>query len=201
MPDDTAGIEEAARSENEWVRARIIRRDPPAEGSLLKIAQRARDMAANSLGTRHPAYAVALQNLGLYYDVVENDAAQAAELFAQARAVVNENDLALADGFYWLGIFHHQVSRDRKRAQAALHEALAIGRRALGSDHPQLAEMMIALAEATAATGEVNAAIALMQEALRIQRAQDPSNEEAVAKTEDRLAIFQALASIGEDDG
>src|SRR5271157_3933811 len=48
MSDDKARIEEAASSENDWVRARIIKRDPPAEGSLLKIAQRARDMAANS---------------------------------------------------------------------------------------------------------------------------------------------------------
>src|SRR5262249_18516915 len=106
MPDDNAGLEGAARSENEWVRARIVKRDPPPEGSLLKIAQRARDMAANSLGTRHAAYAVALQNLGLYYEVIENDAARADELFAQARAIVAGDDLPLADGLYWLGIFH-----------------------------------------------------------------------------------------------
>ena len=75
MPDDIAGLEEAARSENDWVRARILKRDPPAEGSLLKIAQRARDMAANSLGTRHSAYAVALQNLsGRDTDSIEADA-------------------------------------------------------------------------------------------------------------------------------
>jgi|GraSoiStandDraft_17_1057272.scaffolds.fasta_scaffold95934_1 tetratricopeptide (TPR) repeat protein len=201
MPDDIAGIEEAARSENEWVRARILKRDPPAEGSLLKIAQRARDMAANSLGTRHWAYAVALQNLGLYYDAIENDAAQANELYAQARAVVKESDLPLADGFYWLGIFHHQVSRDAERAQAALGEALATQRRALDGDDPQLADTMIALSEATAARGDIHSAIALMQEALRIQRAQAPRNEEAVAKTEDRLSMFRALASVADDDG
>jgi tetratricopeptide (TPR) repeat protein len=201
MPDDIAGIEEAARSENEWVRARILKRDPPVEGSLLKIAQRARDMAANSLGTRHWAYAVALQNLGLYYDAIENDAAQANELFAQARAVVKESDLPLADGFYWLGIFHHQVSRDAGRAQAMLREALATQRRALASDDSLLADTMIALAEATAATGDIDQAIALMQEALRIQRAQALPNEEAVAKTEDRLSMFRALASVADDDG
>ncbi|HEV2957361.1 MAG TPA: tetratricopeptide repeat protein [Xanthobacteraceae bacterium] len=201
MPDDSAGLEQAARSENEWVRARILKRDPPAEGSLLKIAQRARDMAANSLGTQHPAYAVALQNLGLYYDAVENDAAQANELFALARAVVKENDLALADGFYWLGIFHHQVSRDAERAQAALGEALAIQRRALESDDPLLANTMIALAEATAARGDIDSAIALMRDALRIQRARAPPDAEAVAKTEGRLAMFQALASMTEDEG
>ena len=201
MPDDIAGIEEAARSENEWVRARIIKRDPPAEGSLLKIAQRARDMAANSLGTRHWAYAVALQNLGLYYDAIENDAAQANELFAQARAVLAGNDLPLADGFYWLGIFHHQVGRNAERAQAALREALATQRRALASDDLQLAETMTALAEATAARGDIHSAIALMQEALRIQRAQAPPNEEAVVRTEERLSMFRALASASDDDG
>ena len=61
MSDDTAVIEEHASKENDWVRARILKRDPPPEGPLLKIAERARDMAANSLGTRHSAYAVALQ--------------------------------------------------------------------------------------------------------------------------------------------
>jgi tetratricopeptide (TPR) repeat protein len=200
MPDNKAGLEEAARSENDWVRARILKRDPPAEGSLLKIAQRARDMAANSLGMDHWAYAVALQNLGLYYEAIENDPATAADLFGQARAVVKEHDLPLSDGFYWLGIFHHQVSRDAGRAQAALHEALATQRRALGSDDPQLAETMIVLAEATAAGGGIDQAITLMREALRIQREQEPPNEEAVGKTEDRLAMFHALASMGEDE-
>ena len=200
MPDDPAGLEEAARSENDWVRARILKRDPPAEGSLLKIAQRARDMAANSLGTDHCAYAVALQNLGLYYDVIENDAIRANEFFVQARAVAQQNDLPLADGFYWLGIFHHQIGRDAERAQAVLREALAIQHQALGSDDPRLAETMIALAEATAARGDIHSAIALMRDALRIQRAQARVNQEAVAKTEERLSMFQALASMGEDE-
>ena len=200
MPDDTAATEEAARSENDWVRARIFKLDPPAEGSLLKIAQRARDMAANSLGTEHSAYAVALQNLGLYYDAIEKDSTKASELFAQARGVVKENDLPLASGFYWLGVFHHQVSRDAERAQAALREALGIQRRAIGGDDPQLAETLIALAEATAATGDIDQAIALMREALGIQRAQVPADEEAVMRTEQRLSLFQALASMPTDD-
>jgi len=158
-------------------------------------------MAANSLGTRHWAYAVALRNLGLYYDAIEGDAARADELFAQARTVLAGNDLPLAEGFYWLGIFHHQVGRNAGRAQAVLREALVIQRRVLDRDDARLADTLIALAEATAATGEVNAAIVLMQEALDVQRAQTPPSEEAVAKTEDRLAMFQGIASIGEDDG
>ena len=200
MPDDPAALEQAARSENEWVRARIIKREPPPEGSLLKIAQRARDMAANSFGTRHSAYAVALQNLGLYYDAIENDAARSKEFFAQARAVVAGDDLPLADGLYWLGIFHHQVGRNAERSLAALREALAIQRRALDGDDPQLAETMIALAETTAMTGDVHSAIVLMREALRIQRAQAPPNEEAAMRTEDRLSLFQTLTSMEVDD-
>ena len=201
MPDDPAELEEAARSENEWVRARILKRDPPVEGSLLKIAERARDMAANSLGTRHSAYAVALQNLGLYYDAIENDAARANEFFVQARALAAGNDLPLADGLYWLGIFHHQVGRNAERALDALREALAIQRRALAGDDPQVAETMTALAEATAMTGNIDSAIALLREALRIQRAQAPPNGEAAMRTEERLSLFQSLAAVADDEG
>src|SRR2546425_10283451 len=126
MSDDEVAIEEAGRSDDDWVRARIFKQGPPPEGSLLKIAERAREMAANSLGTQHSAYAVSLQNLGLYYDAIENDASKANEYFAQARAILKENDLPLAYGFYWLGIFHSQVSDDAKRAEPPLTEALAI---------------------------------------------------------------------------
>ncbi len=202
MSDDKAPIEEAASSENDWVRARIIKRDPPPEGTLLKIAERARDMAANSLGNQHPAYAVSLQNLGLYYDAIEIDTSKAKELFAQARAVVNENDLPLAYGFYWLGIFHSQVNHDATRAEAALTEALAIQRRALGSDDLQLAETMIALADAKRVwkTG-IHSAIALMEEALRIQRTQLLPTDHAILDTENRLAILQAIAHAQTEDG
>lgn len=123
-----ADIEEAARSENDWVRARILKRDPPVEGSLLRIAERARDMAANSLGVQHAAYAVALQNLGLYYDVIENDTAKADEFFAQARAVVKDKPLPLAYGFYWLGVFHKDVTHDEARAAIFLAQAADIQR-------------------------------------------------------------------------
>ncbi|MGD0026361.1 MAG: hypothetical protein ABSC37_17370 [Xanthobacteraceae bacterium] len=52
---------------------------------MLKIAERARDMAASSLGEQHPAYAIALQNLGIYYDAIENDGSKANE-FLRRRA-------------------------------------------------------------------------------------------------------------------
>jgi hypothetical protein len=200
MSDDKALIEEAGRRENDWVRARILKQDPPAEGSLLKIAMRARDMAANSLGTQHSAYAVSLQNLGLYYDAIENDTSKANEFFTQARAVLNENNLPLAYGFYWLGIFHNQVSHDPKRAEAPITEALAIQRRALGSDDLQLAETMIALAYAKGVTTGVHSAIPLMEEALRIQRTQVSPTDQAILDTENRLAILQTLAGVQTED-
>ena len=146
MSDDGTQIEEAASGENDWVRARILKQDPPPDGSLLKIAERALRMAANSLGKQHAGYAIALQNLGLYYDAIENDTSKANAYFAQARAVLQENDLPLAYGFYWQGIFHNQVTRDGKRAEAALTRALTIQRRAWGSDDPRLADATIALA-------------------------------------------------------
>lgn len=199
MSDDKAQLEEAARSENEWVRARILKQDPPAEGSLLKIAQRARDMAADSLGTQHEAYAVSLQNLGLYYDAIENDTLKANEFFAQARAVLKEHDLPLAEGFYWLGIFHLRVSCDAKRAEGALTEALAIQRRALGTDDLRLAETMLALAGGL--TTEIHSAIALMKEALRIQRTQLPPTDQAILDTENRLALLQTFARAQAEEG
>ncbi len=207
MSDDKVRLEEAGRSENEWVRARILKLDPPPEGSLLKIAERARDMAANSLGTQHSVYAVSLQNLGLYYDAIENDTLKANEFFAEARAVLNENDLPLAYGLYWLGIFHIQVSHDAKRAEAPLTEALAIQRRALGTDDLRLAETMLALADTyTYPTNTINvtgvlSAIALMEEALSIQRTQLPPTDQAILHTENRLAMLQTLARMQTQDG
>ncbi len=194
MSDDKALIEKAASSENEWVRARILKQDPPPEGSLLKIAERARDMAANSLGNQHSAYAISLQNLGLYYDAIENNRSKANEFFTQARAVLKQNDFPLAYGFYWLGIFHSQVNDDATRAKPPLAEALAIQRRALGSDDLQLVGTMIALAYAKGAKAEIHAAVALMEEALRIQRTRLPATDQAILDSENRLAILQALA-------
>ena len=120
MSEDKALIEKAAASENDWVLARILQKDPPPEGPLLQIAERARDMAANSLGRQHSAYAVALQNLGLYYDFIENDVAKATKLFNEARAVLKESDLPLAYGFFKLGVFHYEARHDAGRAEAAL---------------------------------------------------------------------------------
>ena len=194
MIEDKALIEKAAASENDWVRARILKKDPPPEGPLLQIAERARDMAANSLGRQHPAYAVALQNLGLYYDFIDNDVAKATELFNEARAVLEENDLPLAYGFFKLGVFHYEANHDIGRVEAALMQALAIQRRAVASDDLQLADTLVALAYAKVRTADIGSAIPLMEEALKIQRVQLGSVDKIVLDTEERLALLRRVA-------
>ncbi len=200
--EDEALIERAAASENDWVRARILKKDPPPEGPLLQIAERARDMAANSLGRQHPAYAVALQNLGLYYDFIENDTPKATEFFNEACAVLKENDLPLAYGFFKLGVFHYEANHDARRVEAALMQALAIQRRGLASDELELADTLVALAYAKVRMSEVDAAVPLMEEALRIQRVRLGSTDRVVLHTEERLALLRRVAHAPpEDDG
>jgi tetratricopeptide (TPR) repeat protein len=200
MTQDKALIERAATSENDWVRARILKGDPPSEGSLLQISERARRMAANSLGRQHPAYAVALQNLGLYYDFIENDVSKATEFFNAARAVLKEAALPLAYGFFKLGVFHHQANHDTKRVEAALMQALAIQRRELAADDLQIADTLLALAYAKVRTSEIDASIPLMEEALRIQRARLGSTDKVVLDTEGRLALLRRVGRPQEEE-
>jgi tetratricopeptide (TPR) repeat protein len=200
--EDKALIERAATSENDWVRARILQKDPPPEGPLLQIAERARDMAANSLGRAHSAYAVALQNLGLYYDFIENDVSKATELFNEAHAVLDENSLPLAYGFFKLGVFHYEANHDARRAEAALMQALAIQRRGLASDELDLADTLVALAYAKVRMSEIEAAVPLMEEALRIQRARLGATDRRVLDSEERLVLLRRVAHARpEDDG
>lgn len=74
---------------------------------------------------------------------------------------------------------------------------LAIQRRALGSSDLQLAETMIALAYAKGVKTGDHSAIALMEEALRIQRTQLPPTDQAILDTENRRAVFRTLAGTG----
>ena len=64
----------------------------------------------------------------------------------------------------------------------------------LGKHDLQVADTMIALAWAKAAASGIDAAIALMEQALKIQPAKLPPTDPALQETEKRLAIFQAMA-------
>jgi len=195
---DKARIEQSAKHENEWVRARIFKREAPAQESLLQMTERVRDAAAKSLGTQHPAYAVSLQNLGFYYDVVENDTAKAKDFYDRARKVVA---LSLAEGLYSLGMFHLQTPNDPKRAEAVLTEALAIQREALDKNDLPLAETLLALAEAKTKQSDFHSAIDLNYQAMEIQLIQyyceGPGVAKPVADTLERIEKLQALARAG----
>ena len=134
MSEDKPQIEEFASRENAWVRARILKDDPPAEGSLQQIAERARDMAANSLGTRHVAYAVALLNLGVYYDFTMHNWSRARELFDEAREILQESKTGralYADALFELGAARKErkLSTDNpKQTEDYLDESLFVQR-------------------------------------------------------------------------
>jgi eukaryotic-like serine/threonine-protein kinase len=178
--------EEAAAEENNYVRAVILKQDHIEHDHAFEVAERACKMAAEALGEDHPAYAVALQNLGLYYNVVKNDAMAANDYFDKARAIVGRYHPALAETFFWLGVFHYE-SRNAEKAEDFFSEALAIQRRSLGSNHLELARTLICLALAKEVTKGPRAAVELMEEALAIQRAALPADSEEVYNTEQLL--------------
>lgn len=134
MSDSEAEIEELASRENAWVRARILKQDPPAEGTLQQIAERARDMAANSLGTRHAAYAVALLNLAIYYDFTLHNSSRADELLAQARDLLQDSKAgraSYADALFELGTARKErklAADDPKRTEDYLNESISVQR-------------------------------------------------------------------------
>jgi hypothetical protein len=161
-----ARIEQSAKRENEWVRARIIKRERPDQITLLQMAERARDTVANSLGTQHPSYAVALQGMGFYYEIVKSDLVKANEFYERARNVAAVH---LAEGLYVLGMFHLQTTNDFGRADAALTEALAIQRDTLKETDLPLLETLLALADAKAKQSDFVSALNLNQEILGIR--------------------------------
>ena len=185
--------EEAAAEENKYVRAVILKKDHFEHDDAFEVADRACKMAAETLGEDHPAYAVALQNLGLYYNAVKNDVIAAIDCFDKARAIVRRYHPALAEGFFWLGIFHYE-SRNVEKAEDFFSEALAIQRRSLGSNHLELARTLICLAYAKEVTRGSRAAVGLMEEALAIQRASLPTDSEEVYNTEQTLNSMRRRA-------
>jgi tetratricopeptide (TPR) repeat protein len=182
--------EEAAQVENQHVRAVILKIDHLEHGRAFEIANRAYEMAGRSLGEQHPAYAVALQNMGLYYCVIGSDTITAADFFDRARAVAGPYHPALAETFYWLGIFYYEA-RDASRAAQFFEEALAIRHRDPESKSLELAQTLIGLAHAKAITEGPDAAVSLLQEALQIQEASLPGDSAEVLDTRRRLEQMQ----------
>lgn len=138
--------EEAARSENEWVRAVILKPGHPMKGEAFEIATRARDMAARSLGEDHPSYAEAEQNLGVYYVALGNDPVRAEAHFALARQVAGPYHPDLLLGYYFVGMFYRDAG-NAQQARRFLREALTILRHENQADDPRVEQVQAMLAE------------------------------------------------------
>jgi tetratricopeptide (TPR) repeat protein len=121
---------------------------------------------------------------------------KANEFYERARNVLA---LPLAEGLYLLGLFHLKTREDAKRADAALNAALAIQHEALDENDLPLAETMLALADARAKQSDLDSAIELANEALRIQLIQyyweGPGIPQPVADTQARLDELRALGA------
>jgi len=132
--------------ENQWVRARILKQDPPPEG-LLAAVERACCMAANSFGVRDPIYDEALLNRALYYDVAENDEARAAACLAEARTVLGESSVEMAISLYLSGLFHFQARHDLEKAERLIAQSLAMFKQCLGEGSRPVADCLDVLAQ------------------------------------------------------
>jgi Tfp pilus assembly protein PilF len=188
--------EEAASVENQHVRAVILKKDHLEHDRAFKLASRACEMALRSLGEQHPAYAVALQNLGLYFCVIESDTVTAADYFDWARAAAGPRQPALAETFYWLGVFYYEA-KDAARAEPFFEEALAIQRHNPKGPDAELARTLIALAYAQSITKGPSAAVALLEEALAVLEASLPMGSTEVQDTRQRLEEMRTRARQG----
>jgi hypothetical protein len=178
--------EEAARHENDWVRAVIFKPNHPVQDDALEIATNARDMAGKALGKTHPSYAEAVQNIGVYYSVLGNDQTKAAKYFDQARSVVGPYHPVLMMSFYLLGLYHHE-SGNQDMAGTFLKEALGILRREGYKYDPRVAQVLTMLADIESAAGKTREASVYLEEVLAIQEATLEPGDPVLRKTKTRL--------------
>jgi hypothetical protein len=143
---DVEWYEAAAEQENEHVRVVIFKPGHPERPEALEVATRARDMAGRALGTDHPAYAEATQNLGLYYAALGGDPGKAAGFFAEARGTVGPYHPVLSRSFYFLGL-HYLEAGDPVQSGQFFQEALDIIRREGFPDDPRVETILAKLAE------------------------------------------------------
>ena len=141
ISDDERRLRAYGAEENQWVRARILKQDPPPEG-LLAAVERACRMAANSFGVQDPIYGEALVNRTLCYDVAENDEAKAAACLVEARTVLGENSVEVATGLYLSGLFHFQARHDLEKAERLIVQSLAMFKQCLGDGSRPVADCL-----------------------------------------------------------
>jgi tetratricopeptide (TPR) repeat protein len=165
--------EEAAKQENEWVRAVIMKPNPVnrlLQSDALQIATRASDMAGRALGKFHPSYAEALQNIGVYYSALGDETEKANEYFDRARTVVGPYHPVLSRSFYFLGRYHLDSGK-LEQAEVFLNEALGILRRTGYPLDPRIADVLTMLARIKTAQKEFHEATACREEVAYIEEA------------------------------
>jgi Tfp pilus assembly protein PilF len=182
--------EEAARKENEWVRAVILIPNHVVQKDALEIATNARDMAGQALGETHPSYAEAVQNIGVYYSALGNDPKKAAEYFDQARSVVGPYHPVLSMSFYCLGLYHYEFGNADK-AEKFLKEALAIFRREGYAHDPRIAQVLTMLADIKSTAGKTRKASVYLEEVLAIHKATLQAGDPELKETEEKLKAMQ----------
>jgi CHAT domain-containing protein/tetratricopeptide (TPR) repeat protein len=123
------------------------------------------------IGEENEKVSMCLNNLGALYgetaDWVHAEACYRASL-EMNRKLFGDDDLRVARGMHNLAFALRP--RDILRAEPLLVEALAIRRRHLGNEHPDVATTLHILARLRSTKGETQNAIELMEEVLAIRR-------------------------------
>jgi hypothetical protein len=192
--EDLREIEGFAREENNWVRARILKKEhanhPEQPGDL---AERAARMANDSLGERHPAHGVALLNLGIFHEFVQSDTTSAEEFFRRGREILGQDHPEVGEAFFKLAVFLLQEKHDPARADRLFQRALEVRRHTADADPLALADCLIGLASAKVQNDDLAAARPLMGEAAAIQTRCLPEGDERLLYTLGRLQALKAI--------
>jgi tetratricopeptide (TPR) repeat protein len=195
MKQDKSWLETAAATENQWVRAVILRKDHVAHREARRIAVDATGMAKKALGSSHPQYAVALLNLGIYYETVEQNHAEAARRYRQALRILGNDHPEYSEALYWLGTYQFSEGNSKARAMEVWSESLAALRRRSGNPL-RIADLLVCLS-CCFVNDQPKKATPLLQEALEIQRKRLRSDDAIVKETETRLAAaLRAAAEV-----
>jgi tetratricopeptide (TPR) repeat protein/CHAT domain-containing protein len=172
--------------------------------AALVEAQKVEAAVKARVGTNHPAYAAALNNLAAVY-LSQGKHGEAEELYKRALAIREQalganhpdvaqtlNDLAT--------VYAKQGKYDE--AEGLYKRALAIREQALGANHPDVANVLNNLAVVYRSQGKYDEAEGLYKRALAIREQALGANHPDVAGTLNNLAnVYQSQGKYGEAEG
>ncbi|MCB9569548.1 MAG: serine/threonine protein kinase [Myxococcales bacterium] len=177
----------------------VIERQRGDFDAALAAYERALAIFRADLGPRHPSVARALNNIGNAL-TEKGDLEAAAARLREALAIFEEiygpehPDMAIFLGN--LGAVLTELDR-RDEARALTERALAVSLANLGPEHPQVADARVNLAFAAVDVGDFAGALAELDQARAILRAQPPSRELAYAE-QVRVRALQGLGRVDE---